>query len=542
AAGTGWDWAGVRSINYFLSHYRDAEASVTNPAQLDKWKAEALFFKAWDYYRKVFYFGDVPWLSHDLNVDSPELYAPRTPRAEVMDSVLSIINFAVAHIKDGGEADGRINRDMANFLKARICLFEGTFRKYHTELNLPYEKFLTECVTACEDIIATGRYELYRDPNIKNSYWKLFTFKGRPSTDGNREAILARTYDGVNVGHCTQRYYAFNSTTRFVFGASKSLVDEYLCIDGKPIAGNPLFKGYDGADWRELDNRDPRLKQTVAKPGEYITVYSGGNINSGNPSGLGKMDSTLNGIRYPILNYNDNGTNDGRPGTTATGYQFIKHWMGDLALSEIDAVTEGTQTALEFRYGEVLLMLAEAKTELGSITNSDLDRTVNKLRERAGFDFNTYPDSKLTVVGIADPVLDARYAEKLGYMPSPLLREIRRERRVELAMEGFRYEDLVRWKAGRLYTVPVRGIKFTAEKQALYDGTHNSWPVFANLAILNTDIFVDEEGFIIGYPRSSGVTNGILPWDDRRYYFPIPLQELTINKALTQNRGWEDVK
>ena len=535
----GWTWDNLRLVNYFLRNYRQAEASVSDPAELDKWAAEAYFFKAMDYYQKVVIFGDVPWYTYDMNIDSPELYAPRTKRETVMDSVLWCINYAVEHIQDNQSPNGRINRDMANFLKARICLFEGTFRKYHTELSLQStaNKYLQECVTACEAIIATNRYQLYNTGT--DPYWKLFTFKQTPSLDGEIEAILARTYDGVNLGHATQRYYEQNNggaAGRYSKGATRGLVDEYLCEDGRPIytggtegnyTVNPLFKGYDGL-WTELDNRDPRLRQTIARPGEYLTITV---------PGAGVMDQSKYGIVYPAIGYNYTTA----PGTTVTGYTFIKHWMCDK--EEYDAVTLGKQTAIIFRYGELLLMLAEAKAELGTITNEDLDLTINALRIRAGFDFTKYPNARLSLQNIpADPRLDKIYAEKLDYPVSPLLREIRRERRVEMVLEGLRYEDLMRWKAGELFTVPLRGMKFTAEKQKLYDGSNTKPPITAVKAAIGTEVWVDNEGFLIAYPRDTRVIQGALPWSDRRYYWPIPFDQLTLNKNLTQTPGWEDIQ
>ncbi|GAB6009937.1 RagB/SusD family nutrient uptake outer membrane protein [Dysgonomonas reticulitermitis] len=536
----GWKWENLRIVNYFLRNYRQAEGSVNDPSVLNKYAAEAYFFKAWDYYQKVLIFNDVPWYTYDMNIDSPDLYASRTKRETVMDSVLWCINYAVDNIQDSNGANpiGRINRDMANFLKARICLFEGTFRKYHAELGLQSSanRYLEDCVAACEAIIATNRYQLYNagtDP-----YWKLFTFKQDPATDGHREAILARAYDGQKQGHATQRYYEQNNggaSGRYSKGATRGLVDEYLCEDGRPIyiggtegsyTVNPLFKGYDGL-WTELDNRDPRLRQTIVRPGEYSTISS---------PGAGVMDQSVYGIVYPAIAYNYTTA----PGTTVTGYGFIKHWMCDK--EEYDATTNGRQTAIVFRYGEVLLMLAEAKAVLGTLTDADLDRTINKLRERAGFDFTKYPNSKLTMSNVpADPRLDKIYAEKLDYPVSPILREIRRERRVEMVMEGLRYEDLMRWKAGKLLTVPLRGMRFTTEKQALYDGTKTKPPVTAMKAIIGTDVWIDSEGFLIAYPRDTRVINGVLPWNDKRYYWPLPLDQLTLNKNLTQNDGWQDI-
>ncbi|MBS1321056.1 MAG: RagB/SusD family nutrient uptake outer membrane protein, partial [Parabacteroides sp.] len=184
---TGWYWWNLRKVNFFLTHYDKAELSQKKK---NAYAGEAYFFKAWEYYKKVLYFGDVPWLTRDLNVDSEELYAPRTPRAEVMDSVLMCINRAIEWLpaKADQEVD-RLNKYQANFLKARICLFEGTFRKYHTELGLQdsANKWLEEAVKACETLL--GKYSLY---NIgEDTYWKMFA---AIDLSDNPEVILARTY------------------------------------------------------------------------------------------------------------------------------------------------------------------------------------------------------------------------------------------------------------------------------------------------------------------------------------------------------------
>ncbi|MCD7938092.1 MAG: RagB/SusD family nutrient uptake outer membrane protein [Tannerellaceae bacterium] len=523
SANTGWDWTNLRRINYFLTHYQKADMNEEDKL---KYASEAWFFKAWDYYKKVLYFGDVPWLSRDLQTDSEELYAPRDSRTVVMDSVLWCLNQAVKYLPEKGkEQAGRLNKDQANFLKARICLHEGTFRKYHTELGLQDSagKFLQEAITACEALL--GKYSLYSQGT--NPYWKMFA---AIDLSDNNEVILARTYIENEVGHAAQRYYDQNNSNRQAMSATRGLVDEYLCIDGRPIytggtegnyEKNPNFLGY--GKWTELENRDPRLTQTICKPGEYVSVYVGGVVSL-----------EENGITYPSLAYNGGSA-------VVSGYRVIKHWMGDMV--EQDRVTNGIQSAIEFRYAEVLLNYAEAKYELnGTLSQEDLDLTINALRERAGFDFTKYPTAKLKVGQIpADPRLDKIYADKLEYPVSPLLREIRRERRVELAMENHRYEDLMRWKAGPLFTVPLRGINFKAVED-LYDGTHDKKPEIAAGVTVGKDIRIDEDGFIICYPFSpySNTIDGVLPWDDYRYYFPIPTEEIIMNPKLKQNPGWEN--
>lgn len=523
SADNGWYWWNLRKVNFFLNRYDRADLSQEKK---NAYAAEAYFFKAWDYYQKVLLFGDVPWLTRDLNVDSEELYAARTPRSEVMDSVLMCINKAIEWLPEKGkQEDERLNKDQANFLKARICLFEGTFRKYHTEAGLQEtaNKWLEEAVKASETLI--GKYSLYK--NGEDTYWKMFA-----TTDlsGNPEVILARNYLENKVGHAAQRYFNQNNSNRQSMGATRSLIDEYLCIDGRPIytggseknyEKNSNFLGY--GKWTELENRDPRLTQTVCRPGEHVTVYEGGVV-----------DKDANGIKYPDLNYNASGS-------TVTGYRVIKHWMGDKV--EEDRTTQGIQAAIEFRYAELLLIYAEAKYELnGTLSQTDVDLTINALRERAGFDFNKYPTARLTVGSEpADPRLDKIYADKLEYTVSPLLREIRRERRIEMAIENRRYEDLIRWKAGKLLTVPMRGMHFLTV-QDLYDGTHTEKPEKAQQVELNKTVFVDDEGFLICYPKSpyQNTIKGTLPWDDYRYYWPIPKEELIMNPNLVQNKGWEN--
>ncbi|MGN0020520.1 MAG: RagB/SusD family nutrient uptake outer membrane protein, partial [Sphingobacterium hotanense] len=138
-----------------------------------------------------------------------------------------------------------------------------------------------------------------------------------------------------------------------------------------------------------------------------------------------------------------------------------------------------------------------------------------------------------------DPRMDAINAELLEYDVSPILREIRRERRVEMVLEDRRYEDLMRWKAGKFLTIPYRGMKFTAEKQKLYDGTKLQKPIIALKEQLDKDVFVDSEGFIIAYPRSPNIVQGKALWSDYRYYWPLPLFELSLEGSqLKQNPGW----
>ena len=527
---TGWDFTQIYHLNYFLQRYHKAPLSTT---QLNRYKAEALFFKAWDYYEKVLFFGDFPWLSKDLQTDSPELYMARTPRAAVMDSVLACINFAVRWLPETTQATptGRINKDHALALKSRICLFEGTFRKYHTQLGLAStaDKYLKEAADASNELIRSNKYQLYTSTD-GTPYWNLFKFRG--TTIPHKEAIIARVYvSAQSVGSYAQRYIN-NPDGVLPLSATRSLVDEYLCVDGKPIyisgtegnyVSNPLFKGYDM--WSELDNRDPRLRQTIAKPGELNTIYNHNDAT---------IDINKNGILYPEVAYNS------RYGSS--GYKLAKHWMATNLLDDGNS----DQIGMEIRYAEILLNYIEALCAMNesNVTDAILDLTINALRERAGFDFTQYPNSRLQLGNIPDdPRLDDIYNNKLDYTVSPLMREIRRERRVELAIEALRYFDLMRWKAGPLLTVPLRGMKFTSVEH-IYQGTPpriNADGITENfiVATKGKDVYVDNEGFIVLYPMDTNIPNGTMKWEDFRYYWPIPRGQITLNENLIQTPGWE---
>lgn len=529
----GWSWSEIRRINYFLTNYQKADIPDSKKKAL---AAEVYFFKAWDYYRKVQLFGDVPWLTENLNIDSPELYKPRDSREVVMDSVLMCINRAIGWLPKVSKAApcGRINKDMAQFLKARICLYEGTYRKYHKELGLESSAntWLNECLSACDYLMSGKRYTLYNNGK-KDSYWSLFAIKDADIRN-MPEAVLGVEYSSeLGVTHDLPRYYQQNNHMGLC--AQKSLVDDYLCEDGRPIyiggsdgsyVNNPLFKGY--GKWTELDNRDPRMTQTIVRPGEYASIYN---------YSTGVYDAAINGVEFPRLG-----------GYEESGYRFSKHWMPDLQYYQ--AASNAAQAAIEFRYAEVLLNYAEAKAELGTITDSDIDMTINELRKRAGFDFTKYPTAKLSLSAIpADPRLDALYAEKLDYPVSPLIREIRRERRVEMVLEDLRYWDLMRWKAGPLLTVPMRGMLFSTEIEKIYDGSYLNGVINpetglkerAAKAVLNKEVYIDDDRFIILKPQSTNMSNGILPWSDYRYYWPIPKSQLNFpNTQLKQTPGWEN--
>lgn len=471
--GGGWDWRFIRQCNYFLVRYNQTPVAQSVK---DKYAGEVKFFKAWEYFEKVKRFGDVPWLTSDLTTDSPELYAPRDSRIMVMDSVLNLINWAIEKLPAKANAvHGRINREVALALKSRICLHEGTFRKYHGLQGA--DKFLTEAKNASGTLISEGKYSLYKTGNPSKDYRTVFSTLDLKS---NPEMILYKAYELNLLGNRTSNLLE-GSESNINLSVDKSLVDAYLCKDGKPVSLSPLFQGHDSIQ-AEMLNRDPRLTQTICYPGQDLQK----------------------GTKLPSIP----GTNlGGGGGIVATGYQIIKYWVDDR--DEYLRFQNGILDAPIIRFAEILLIHAEAAAELQQCDQAVLDKTINKLRERAGM-----PSMTLAQL-VKDPDSD------FPQLPV-LIDEIRRERRVELALENFRYDDLMRWKAGKLLEKPVLGMKFV---QKMYPKV-----------VVGKNIYLDGNGFIKPYALS--LPNGRKFDEQKHYYFPLPTEEIVLNPNLTQNSGW----
>jgi hypothetical protein len=283
--------------------------------------------------------------------------------------------------------------------------------------------------------------------------------------------------------------------------ATRFLVEEYLCSDGLPASVSPLFKGTDSIQ-SEFMNRDPRLKQTICDFGERL-LKPGLIWNGNNPL------PTLNGMSGGLALAERR---------CPSGFRICKWWIDDQA--DYDRVALGQQAFPIYRYAEVLLTYAEAKCELNQCTQADLDRSINLIRARAGM-----PSLNINNVP-SDPKMDGYYQQYCGYIPAPLLREIRRERRIEFAYENLRWDDLMRWKAGKFFEMPVLGIKFVKSQ-------------FPKIT-LNADVFLNEDGYILPYKQL--LPNGRVFDENKHYLFPIPLEDLVLNPKLIQNPGWDSPK
>ncbi len=504
---SGWSWTDLRNINYFIQNCNDPAVPAT---VRNNYLGIARYFRAYFYMEKVKRFGDVPWIGKPLDIDDPALTVGRDTRALVMDSVLADLDFACANILTASDPSRTtITKWVAYAYKSRVCLFEGTFRKYHTELNLvgSANRWLEQSASAADMIIKNGGFSINTAGGPGVSYRQVFT-----STTPLANEVLQAAVADVNLGVLQDANWWWTSGT---YGQKASFIrtfiNTYLNIDGTPFTNNPghttmLFKD-------EVKNRDLRLKQTIRSQ-DYKRISNGQQVPA-----------------PPVFSY------------TFTGYQPIKTILDDVSY---DAGTLNTNAVILFRYAEVLLNYAEAKAELGTLTNSDWALTVGALRARAGI------TGGLTTKPVtADPYLVANYFPNIT---DPTILEIRRERGIELSLEGLRFPDILRWKRGELmekewngFYVPALNTPMDLNEDgipdvAFYQGARPS-PAVSGVTYVDVSPKI---GSAINSLLLKNGTSGELiwmseiprKWNDKNYFYPIPLNDLQRNPNLKQNPGW----
>lgn len=506
---SGWAWRDLRNINYFIENNNDPLV----PENIRKnYTGIARYFRAYFYMEKVKRFGNVPWIGRPIDInDDATLTAGRDPREKVMDSVLADLDYACANIiATNDPTRTTITKWVAYAFKSRVCLFEGTFRKYHTNLNLTSSaaKWLGEAAAAAEQVMKNGGYSLNTAGGPGVSYRQVFT----SNTPLTNEVLQAAVAD-VNLGVLSDANWWWTSGT---YGAkasfTRTFINTFLNIDGTPYTNNPAYTTMLFKD--EVKNRDLRLKQTI-RLGDYKRLNNGQLVAA-----------------PPLFSY------------TFTGYQPIKLTLDDMYY---DAGALNTNAIPLFRYAEVLLNFAEAKAELGTMTNAEWAQTIGALRARAGITAGL-----TTKPVVADPYLIANYFPAIS---DPTILEVRRERGIELSLEGLRFSDILRWKRGELMTQVWNGFYVPALVTpldlnedgvldvAFYQGTRPS-PAVAGVT------YVDVSPKIGSATNSQLLKNGTSGeliwmneikrvWNDRNYLYPIPLTDLQRNPNLKQNPGWE---
>lgn len=528
---TYWGWETMRRINLFLEN----SANCKDEAVRLKYEGEARFFRAYGYFQKVRHFGDIPWYDHVVSSTSEEdLCRPRDPRGYIMLQIMKDLDFAAENLSENTDVT-RVTKWTALALKSRAALFEGTWRIYHANdefapkndptefdgqsVNLSAQYFLQLAADAAEKIIDAGKYAIYTKG--EQPYRTLFNSDEAIA----EELILAKVHTNTtselkNFGHDLP--YNFD---QYSLSVPRRIINMYLCKDGSRFTdkdGNQTMWFLD-----EVKDRDPRLSQTFMCPG-YKLVGS---------------DKLTPNTFYK----------------TYTGYKPIKY----AAKEENSMMSKGVADLPLFRYAEVLLNFAEAKAELGTLSDGDLDKSVNLLRSRVGM-----PKLK-SDVKLDDYMARCYPNYTMSTGNKALVLEVRRERIIELIFEGFHRYDVLRWKEGAqqkndqydlcgssvsgYYGVYVPG-------PGLYDmdgdgvndfeiyitnKTSGSEIPAANAKKLSDLNLVDPaeptnlnptKGYMTAYRNDPACAS----WDENRdYLYPVPQPQIDLtNGALTQNPGW----
>ncbi len=490
----------IRNINFFLANVENNSEEGPNK---NHFIGEAYYFRAWYYFDLVKNYGDVAWVDKVLTMDETNM--PRESRLVIVDHILNDLDMAIVNLKEvNSNANMRVHRDVARAFKAEVALFEATWQKYHKEKNDPFyseevtsekiNSYLGQARDAAKSVIDRGVWQIH-DSGVKPYQHMFITL----DLSSNKEVLWWKKYDAAeNIGHSVTRYINEGGGQT---GVSKSLVDDYLTIDGEVFNGAERTEA-EKTYGRELspELRDPRLSQTVSIPGTDM-----------------KPDGTQ--FSFPPLHVTTYHQN-------MTGYSLLK--FNEYNTTYMAAVTgEGKSQApaIQYRYAQILLTYAEVLAELNGAANSELIKTTLKpLRDR---------------VGMPGVDFDREYNTSTSYPFQHLdkfIQAVRRERRIELACENFRFDDIIRWAAADELINGQRPVG------ALYSGStlqeENEPGRYYNGALKEgINIFVNEQGYIDPYkmvlPQGFGFKT------NRDYLLPIQERMLTLTGNLwQQNPGW----
>lgn len=501
-SGGGWSYGNIRDVNYFFANYAKATGDQN---LINQYLGEASFFRAWFYFPNIKNYGDVPLIDKVL----PAVYdkvkdIPRTARNLVIDFMLNDLDTAIANLPLKSDATrGRLNKEAALLFKSRVALYEGTWEKYHKDdvfgvAGSDGSKYLKIARDAAKALMDLNTRSI--SGNTIMDYDKLFMSLDLST---NTEAILWKDYSiAEGITTLVQKYGNGGNNV----GMTKTFIESFLCLNGKPIkyngTTNPMYQGDNDLTKIKI-NRDPRLNVVWISPGQQVSenaIYIVPALNRGNE-------------------FRD-----------VTGYQIRKGIDSTITRPPVVNVSYAT---IIFRYAEALLNYAEARAELGEITQADLDMTVNALRARAT-DAQGHRVAELTLAGTGVTDDNPEYS----YGSSPIVNEIRRERRVELSLEGFRKDDLMRWAiADKIFKngyLPL-GIKYLGTPtEAYFAANLPDWNA-STIAGDGKGQYLNSDGYID--PFKGALPEGYSFKAERDYLRPLSINEISLG-GYKQNPGW----
>lgn len=522
ASSGGWSWGQLRKINTMLGHMDQCE----DEAVAKQYAGLAKFFRAKFYYEKVKKFGDVPWYDKELGSTDSTLFNPRDSRELVMSHMIEDIDEAIGSLPSEASTY-RVNKWAALMLKAQFCLYEGTFRKYH-ELSFDggrsADEYLTLAWQAAQQVMESNVYSLAKG----KSYHDLFM---EVDADADEYILAIKMDQAIGCTHSATSYVQMNTGGNP--GFSKKFIDSFLMKDGSRFSDK---EGWETMQFVEqVKDRDPRLGM-ITRLSDHVRSNS---------------KETVYGPDVPM---------------TSTGYQLEKFVM-DPAHETAERANMSFNDIPVFRLAEAYLIYAEARAELNILTQDDVDKSVNLLRDRVGM-------ARLALDGLTvDPFLTSAkygYPNLASRNPANLAQilEIRRERTIELVLEVRRWDDIVRWKEGPNYAQPLYGMYFPgpgaydltgdgkpdiylydtdkvdAATSAEYTGKYGD--SFTFLQIQEIDINGVHKPYSDGIVLSEGNRGYVEMYrtktrsfdESRDYLYPIPTGDIDLNRNLKQNPGW----
>lgn len=457
-----------------------SEGYSGNPADITQAVGEAHFFRAYVYYELLTLYGDVIIVDHVLDTDDPLLYARRNDRLDVAQFIVDDLKAAAKHLKPKSELEqGRVGREAAWAMLSRVALYEASWQKFHKNNTTAANDLYTVAIDAARQVL--GKFELFYNATLATeSYRYLFILEDAVcnpaglTKSANKEFILSRCYTidkpiGLNI---TKETFA-NAQM-----ATRKFVDMFLCQDGLPIDRSTGYNATNDKMDSEWENRDNRLSNILMRP--HGTYW--------NNEATTSRTTWNDGDRTHAF------TTDYKPSSGGTGYYTHKYSAERTVTTNYESYDFPV-----IRYAEVLLNLAEALYERdGSISDDDLRATVNLTRKRVNPNMPDLTNSFVTANG-----LDMRT-------------ELRRERTVELFNEGFRADDLKRWKTAET-EMPMDLCGITLSGEYAREWTLNTLPLNAQGQV------VYESG---------------RQFRTKHYLYPLPADQVQLNANLGQNPEW----
>lgn len=500
---------------YWTNHYYfllDANILIEKAAEytgnaedIAMYLGTAHWFRAYHYYELLKRFGGVPLVTSRLDVtDDILVTGKRNSRYEVITQILADLDIAIANCPNEGAIassdKGKISKQGAQAMKARVLLIAGTWDKYvgtSTDGDGVTEgagsampdtypssaEMFSEVVSLCEAVMESGYFELWdHNAELNNmSSFHLFNIDGSGSNEAgldkssNSEFIIQGIYDfslrqgGTNISH----------VVRGRLDPSRKFLDLFLCTDGLPIDKSPLFEGYHTL-WDETRNRDYRM----------WAYYHAEIDTASSPALTGETDIN-----------------------SGVGLQNAKHKAYLYEETDYRVQDQESQNFPYLRLAEVYLNYAEALYELnGTISDDELDQSINLIRARAG------------IASLSNAFVSANGLD--------MEEEIRRERAIELFGEDSRFIDLKRWAIaeemlGATIHGPVIEGTIYEEDASLYDPSlfpDGVEPIVVGDGTTKNTIVIDP--------------SGERPFARQHYLYSIPVDQLILGTELLQNPGW----